>query len=116
MTFKSNQFENLEMLPTILRRIGPRPHCINEHAIYTLVHTYVIDNYSFSQGYDLISYTTYVACVNFILEKRNLQVQGRLWTIDFLRNFLIAILFTLRFLSDFFQGFKANIISQHTTY
>ena len=46
---------------------------------------------TFSQDYGLASYTTYVVCVNFMPEWRNLQFNGR-----FLRNFFMAGLFTLR--------------------
>ena len=51
----------------------------------------------FSQDYDLVSHTTYVACVNFVHEWRNPQfkvIPER--QIFFFKKLFIAILFTLR--------------------
>ena len=61
------------------------------------MHTY-IRNWSlqpFSQDYDLAFHTIYVVCVNFIHEWRNPQFKVDRTT-DFLTNFFMTGLFTLR--------------------
>ena len=51
---------------------------------------------AFSQDYDLVSHSTYVVCVNFIREWRDLQFKKSIPNDRFMRNFFMAILFALR--------------------
>ena len=60
-------------------------------------HTYIIDHYNPSVRIsDLVSYTTYVVCVNFIQEWRDLQFKVDSKRQIFWETFLRQFLFTLR--------------------
>ena len=68
---------------------------LKEKSKQGLLHTYIIGHNNPSvRIIDLVSYTTYVVWVNFIHKWRNLQFKVR--TTDFLRNFSWQLLFTLR--------------------
>ena len=52
-------------------------HCNGVDILLSMiVHTYIIGHYNPSvRIIDLISHTTYIVCVNFIYERRDLQLQ-----------------------------------------
>ena len=55
-------------------RSGCMERKLSEHILWTYIHTYIIDHYNPSDRIiDLVSYTTYVVCVNFIHKWRALQ-------------------------------------------
>ena len=61
------------------------------------IHTYIIGHYNPSvRIIDLVSYTTYVVCVNFIHKWRNLHSLKSTPNYRFFEKLFIAILFTLR--------------------
>ena len=62
--------------------------------IHTYIHNWPLQ--PFSQDYGLASHTTHVMCVNFIRERRDLEFNVDSERQIFLRNFFMAVLFTLR--------------------
>ena len=108
---------------------------LNSTYIHIYIHNWPLQ--PFSQDYDLVSHTTYVVCVNFIHEWRDLQFKVDSERQIFEKLFM-AILFTLRvfarnllrgsrrrniffsyFIFDVWPGIRTRalrIVSQHTTY
>ena len=64
------------------------------------IHTYIIGHYNPSvRIFGLVSHTTHVVCVKFYTWAAGPSVQCRLRMKNFLRNFFMARLFTLRVLA-----------------
>ena len=69
--------------------------------IDTHIHTYIIGHYNPSVSIiDLVSHTTYAACVNFIHKWRDLQFKADSERQIFLRNFSRQIYLLLEFFPE----------------